>query len=282
MMFRIRQPIVSKRFLLSLTIALSFIFFSVSVASAALTTINTNNNSNTEWSSVPVFMEDPTGDLNPESNSNCADGNNTVDLVKVYVASGPSGGTPTALYFMAQMAGANALSGQNHAVSAYIDCSGDFDHTDPKNSNAIYVGASSNGEFGLAGDGEWPQPNNWAFLGANVGERPANALTNVEWQIDFDTITGNPTGSNCTANSVAHIAFTVAKLDSSFSYVCSYDVTSSAAFNVPTLLTMRSLTARNDPGKPILSIIGLASVVAAVSFAFISYHTFQKEKKGSS
>ncbi len=279
MMFRVLGPYIRKRFFLSLMIALSVLFFGVSIASAALTSINTNNNSNAEWASVPVFQEDPTGDLNPESNASCADGNNTVDIVKTYVASGPTGGSPTSLYFMVQVAGANAISGQNHAVSAYIDCSGGFDHTDPTNTNAIYVGASANGEFVIGGDCEWPQPNNWAYLGANLGERPANALTNVEWEIDFDTISGNPSGFNCNANSIARIAFTVAKMDSSFAYVCTYDVTPDAAFNVPTLAKMRSLQANRYSNRQVLIPIALVSAVFAVSFGFIGYMNIRRQKK---
>jgi len=281
MNFRFLRPFNPKRFLFVLLILICFFLFGVSAASAALVTINTNNNSNLEWSAVAAFQEDPTGDLNPEANASCNDGTNTVDIVKTFVASGPAGGTPTSLYFMAEMAGANALSTQNHAISAYIDCSGAFDRTDPTNSNAIYVPNSSNGELVVSGDGEWQNPNNWAFVGADLGERPGNALKNVEWQIDFDTISGNPSGFNCTANSVARIAFTVAKVDSSFAYICTYDVTSDAAFNVPTLIEMQSLQARNKPINSVLTVIGLVSAVAAISFGFISYLTFRKQKKGS-
>jgi hypothetical protein len=279
MNFRILRPINTKRLIISLLIFVSVFFFCVSVASAALTTINTNNNSNSEWSSVPVFQVDATGDLNPEANANCNDGNNTVDIVNTYVASGPAGGTPLSLYFMVQMAGANALSGSNHAISAYIDCSGAFDHTDPTNSNAIYIPNSSNGEIVISGDGEWQNPNNWAFVGADLGERPANALMNVEWQIDLDTIAQNPSGFNCNANSVARVAFTVAKVDSSFAYVCTYDVTPDAAYNVPTLLEMQSLQARNRTENPALTVIGLISVVASISFGFISYITYRNQKQ---
>jgi hypothetical protein len=281
MNFRILRLFISKQFLLTIMVSMSVFFFGVSVASAALTTINTNNSSNSEWSSVPVFLVDATGDLNPEANANCNDGNNTVDIINTYVASGPAGGTPLSLYFMAQMAGSNALSGSNHAISAYIDCNGAFDHTDPTNSNAIYIPNSSNGEIVISGDGEWQNPNNWAFVGANLGERPANALMNVEWQIDLDTIAQNPSGYNCNANSVARIAFTVAKLDSSFAYVCTYDVTPDAAYNVPTLLEMRSLQARNRSEKLVLTVVGLVSVVAAISFGSISYLTYRKQKQSS-
>ncbi len=281
MNFHSLNPFASKRFVFCLMTFLSLFFFSVSIASAALTSINTNNNSNTEWSSVPVFQEDPTGDLNPEANASCNDGNNTVDLVRTYVASGPAGGTPTSLYFMAEMAGANALSGQNHAVSAYIDCSGEFDHTDKTNSNAIYVPNSSNGEFVISGDGEWQNPNNWAFVGGTLGERPANALTHVEWQIDFDTIAENPSGYNCSANSVARIAFTVAKLDSSYAYICTYDQTSDAAFNVPTLLEMKSLQVVNKPDQSTFKVVAIISLVSATLFGFTSFLTLRKQKRDS-
>ena len=281
MKFFVFKPSLSRQLVFSFLTVLCVLFFSVSIASAALTTINTNNNSNLEWANVIAFQEDPTGDLNPEANASCNDGNNTVDLVKTFVASGPVGGTPTSLYFMAQMAGANALSGQNHAISAYIDCSGNFDHTDITNSNAIYVPNSSNGELVVSGDGDWQNPSNWAFVGGDLGERPGNALMNVEWQIDFDTIASNPSGYNCTANSVARIAFTVAKLDSSFAYICTYDVTSDAAFNVPTLLEMKSLQSRNFPDKPILTVIASIFMVAALTIGLILYFSFRKQTKGT-
>lgn len=90
-------------------------------ALAASYTIDTNDANVSEWSAqgVPIFTEDPVGDvLDPDGNPGAA----TDDIVRGWVASGVTpGGTPS-LFFLVEMASAPAASTTNRAVVALIDC----------------------------------------------------------------------------------------------------------------------------------------------------------------
>lgn len=253
---------------LAFILALIFSLLSVSSVLAALYTINTNNNSGSDWSGVPVFQTDPSGDLS----GSCAGGDGTDDIIETYVATGPEGASPVEwIYFRIRTASASAVSSSDHWVSAYVDCPPYG--KDTKDLNVIYIPST---DQVIMGDGDWPDPTNTRDYGTppNIqSERPADTLDTLEWSADFATFRGNPSygtprDPNCTADiNPAYVSFTVYKVTSGV-YECTYDETPFAGIDLPTDVTLTNLSTQIGTGPLVYFLVaGIMLFLALVAGA---------------
>jgi hypothetical protein len=264
----------SQIFIIGITMVSVTALLSVSIVMAALFTINTNNNSASDWSGVPVFQTDPSGDLNAA----CTGGDGTVDIIETYVASGPEGSDPVEwIYFRIRTASANAVSTENHIVSAYLDCP-PFGE-DIKDLNVMYFGYD---DVIVFADGLLPNPDQAGSYGnppRPEGERPADALDTVEWSVDYATFSGNPSygnprDPNCTPDSEAQIKFSTVKVTSQNQYVCTFDETTYSGFNLPTVVKINNFSTNSGlsgQGYLLISVIFLmtAIIICVMGFLYV-------------
>ncbi len=245
----------------------AILLLTVSSVFAVLYNIDTNNNSVSDWSGVPVFQSDSSGDVS----SSCTGGDTRDDIIQTYVASGPAGGTPTWIYLRARMAGSNAIGVNQHWVGVFIDCApAGEDNQD----TVIFFDAQ--GDDVYAGDGFKTSgkytPDNIAGCGTGeTGERPSDGLDTVEWSCDWDLISSNPTGANCDAGSVAQIKFMSFKVTAGLipEFDCMYDETTYSGFNIATNVELASFTNKNQDNNLYLILFSISALFAILLIVFL-------------
>lgn len=264
-----------RKLLLGGTITLVAVLLTISVASATLVSINTNDNTAADWSGVPLFVSDSNGDLN----TSCSGAASTDDIIETYVASGPSGGgSPSYIYFLVKFASTNVgfVPAQYHQVSAFMDCApAGQDNLD---ANVIYRGYPD--QVALC-NGVSPNPDCFLYSSSGTeGQRPLNGTSNytLEWRGSFgDMATFTAPGPlNCTNNNIATIKFTSYRVTNFGTYSCTYDETSTRAFNSPTAVDMVSMQASNQADDPFL-VISLVAASAAILAGAVGYSLLQNK-----
>jgi hypothetical protein len=211
-----------RRTILIITTTTVVLLLTISTASATLITIDTNDNTILDWGSQPLFISDPSNDLDPT----CEWGDARDDIIETYVASGLVGltGKPTYIYFLVKFAEPDPMmvSPHWHKISAYLDCLPVGE--DPQDSNVIYSGYY---DQVILGDGTLPNPNmgqNYDLNGPE-GQRVENDTSNYtfEWSGSLNDM--YIIRSNCTPDSIARIKFTTVSVDLNGFYMCTYDDT---------------------------------------------------------
>lgn len=264
--------ITHQKIAIGLTIAIVLTLLSVSGAMAVLFNIDTTNNSGSEWSVVPIFQTDATGD----QNTSCSAADGRDDIIETKVASGPAGGPASWMYFRLKTAIPSALAVQGHITSAYLDCNADGIGDDPIENQAIY--RPTRDEVILC-DGNEPNPVNCIGYGEGtpndnplLGERPNDALDTVEFRVPIADL-----ATLCQTNTI-NIRFRTVLINTTTGvYVCEYDNTSFKGFNVPTAIKLSSLQARNAGNSSTYLFISGAALLAAISFAALGWFYFRRQ-----
>ena len=266
MISRLANLKIRQRTVLAITIAAVAVLVTISTASATLLTINTNDLTLLDWGNQPIFHTDPPGDLNPD----CAGGDGRDDIIETYVASGPTGTSPTIIYFLVKLAEPNPGLGtlQYHKISAYLDC--DPQGMDDADANVIYSGFP---DQVVLGNGALPNPSSlYGYtLPGPEGQRVTNDTTNFayEWQggfIEMSKFT-TPSPLNCKPSNVARIKFTTVSVDTSGELLCMYDDTGWREFDTPTTIEIVTISAANKNDSLLLAISIIAIVLAIIIFS---------------
>jgi hypothetical protein len=248
---RVKLIYSTQKIVWSFLLTIAVLLFTSSIAFASLYNINTDDNTWTDWSSVPLFLSDATGDVS----GSCSGGTSKDDIVEVYVATGPIGSVPSHIYVRAKTAAENAISVQFHQISAYLDCPPTGQDT--LDANVIY---RPFGDQVALGNGITPNPDVRLYASPGTeGERPDDALDTVEWTGSFADMASftAPGALNCTPSSTAQIKITSFKVKSTGTYDCTYDETTWRGFNIPTAVRLVSFNAARNNTLLVLSISAL-------------------------
>ncbi len=252
---------------LAITLASVLTLLTLSGALAALYTIDTTNNSAAEWSSVPIFYDDPDNDL--ATSCDAADGREEITLTKV--ASGPASVSfPTHLYFQITTLTADTLSVSGHIASVYIDCDRDG-VAEVSDRNAIYKAPVD--DVTLC-EGQEPNPVNCLLYGIDgppKGERPGDALNTVEYGIPIADLPA-------ACQEQVDIKFRTVKLNTTTGlFECTFDETPFQGWDIPTDVTLASMNASSGGGQSYLIVLSVAALLLAVAAGGIGLYIYKRQ-----